>query len=157
MPKIGTEAPDFELPNQDKQLIRLSDYRGRKLVLFAFPKANTSGCNLQACSFRDEFARFETVNAQVLGISSDSSEELKLWKAQKHLQFDLLSDPNHKVLDAWGAWGYKLFLLKLPILATRSYWIIDEKGIVIDKQIDVDPEESVEKALFVLEKAVLNS
>ena len=120
MPQVGQAAPDFELLNQGGNLVRLSDYRGRRVIIFAFPKANTMGCNNQACSFRDVFPRIESRNAVVLGVSSDSVETLAAWKQQKQLQYDLLSDPGHKMLDAWDAWGFKLFLIKLPISATRS-------------------------------------
>ena len=152
MPTIGQLAPDFELMNQDGQLIKLSDYRGKKVILFAFPKANTPGCNNQACSFRDIFPQLESYNAVVLGISADSVEELKSWKTMKNLPYDLLSDPEHKVLDAWDAWGINLIIIKLSIAATRSYWVIDENGILINQQIGVRPEESVKKALAAVKK-----
>ncbi|MDE2637794.1 MAG: peroxiredoxin, partial [Chloroflexota bacterium] len=115
-------------------------------------KANTMGCNNQACSFRDVFPQIESQNAVVLGISSDSVEALSAWKRRKGLQYDLLSDPDHKMLDAWDAWGFKLFIIKLPISATRSYWVIDESGILVDQQIGVRPQESVDKALAAVER-----
>ncbi len=152
MPKVGEAAPDFELQNHDGATVRLSDYRGRRVIIFAFPKANTMGCNNQACSFRDVFPQIESQNAVVLGISSDSVEALSAWKRRTGLQYDLLSDPAHTMLDAWGAWGFKLFLIKLPISATRSYWVIDESGILVDQQIGVRPQESVDKALAAVER-----
>ena len=147
MPTIGQAAPDFELLNQDGKPVRLSDFRGRRVVIFAFPKANTMGCNNQACSFRDVFPQIEAQNAVVLGVSSDSVDVLASWKRRQKLQYDLLSDPDHKMLDAWDAWGFKLFIIKLPISATRSYWVIDEQGLLVDQQIGVRPQESVDKAL----------
>lgn len=152
MPTVGEAAPDFELQNQDGAAVRLSDYRGRPVIIFAFPKANTIGCNNQACSFRDVFPQIESQNAVVLGISSDSVEALSAWKRRQGLQYDLLSDPDHKMLDAWDAWGFNLFLIKLPISATRSYWVIDEHGILVDQQIGVRPQESVNKALAAVER-----
>lgn len=151
MPLIGEKAPDFELRNQDGKLLRLSDYRGRRVVIFAFPKANTFGCNKQACSFRDEFPRIAAQNAVVLGVSSDSSQTLAAWKKRNGLQYELLSDPEHKMLEAWEAWGVGFKLFKLPIGATRSYWVIDEQGILVDQQIGVGPAQSVEKALASVE------
>lgn len=151
MPTIGQAAPDFELQNQDGENVRLSDYRGRRVIIFAFPKANTMGCNNQACSFRDVFPQIESQNAVVLGVSSDSVEVLASWKRRQNLQYDLLSDPDHKMLEAWDAWGFKLFVIKLPISATRSYWVIDERGILVDQQIGVRPQESVDKALAAVE------
>ncbi len=147
MPQVGQAAPDFELLNQDGEAVRLSDYRGRRVIIFAFPKANTMGCNNQACSFRDVFPQIESQNAVVLGVSSDSVETLAAWKQRNQLQYDLLSDPDHKMLDAWDAWGFNLFIIKLPISATRSYWVIDEDGILVEQQIGVRPQESVDKAL----------
>ncbi len=147
MPTVGEAAPDFELLNQDGIPVRLSDFRGTRVIIFAFPKANTMGCNNQACSFRDVFPRIESHNAVVLGVSSDSVDVLAGWKQRQKLPYDLLSDPAHKMLDAWDAWGFKLFVIKLPISATRSYWVIDERGILVDQQIGVRPRESVDKAL----------
>lgn len=147
MPQVGQTAPDFELLNQDGEAVRLSDYRGRRVIIFAFPKANTMGCNNQACSFRDVFPQIESQNAVVLGVSSDSVETLAAWKQRNHLQYELLADPDHKMLDAWDAWGFNLFIIKLPISATRSYWVIDEDGILVEQQIGVRPQESVDKAL----------
>ncbi len=154
MPSIGQAAPDFELPNQDGKPVRLSDYRGQPVVIFAFPKANTMGCNNQACSFRDSFPRIESQKAVLLGVSSDSVDALAGWKRRKRLPYDLLSDPEHQMLEAWDAWGFKLFIIKLPISATRSYWVIDEHGILVDQQIGVRPQESVDKALAALERLV---
>ena len=147
MPNVGQLAPDFELQNQEGKTVHLSDYRGKKVVIFAFPKANTGGCNAQACAFRDELPRLESQNAIVLGVSTDSVETLKGWKQSKKLQYDLLSDPNHAFLEAWGAWGISvLSLIKIP-MAMRSYWVIDEQGKVIASQVGVSPSDSVEKAL----------
>lgn len=151
MPTVGQIAPDFELLNQDGIPVRLSDFRGARVIIFAFPKANTMGCNNQACSFRDVFPRIESHNAVVLGVSSDSVDVLAGWKQRQKLPYDLLSDPAHKMLDAWDAWGFKLFVIKLPISATRSYWVIDERGILVDQQIGVRPRESVDKALAAVE------
>jgi thioredoxin-dependent peroxiredoxin len=144
---VGQLAPDFELPNQDGDLVKLSDYRGKNVIMFAFPKADTSGCNIQACAFRDTFPKIEDNNAVIFGISSDTVEDLASWKVLKNLNYDLLSDVDHKVLEEWGAWGLDLKVIKLGILATRSYWVIDKDGVLADQQIGVKPEESVEKAL----------
>ncbi len=147
MPNIGQQAPDFELQNQEGKTVRLSDLRGKKVVIFAFPKANTGGCNAQACAFRDELPRMESQNAVVFGVSTDSVETLKGWKQNKKLTYDLLSDPNHTFLEAWGAWGMPILsIIKIP-MAMRSYWVIDEEGKVIASQVGVGPSDSVEKAL----------
>ncbi|MBE2267956.1 MAG: peroxiredoxin [Anaerolinea sp.] len=151
---IGELAPDFELPNQDGKNVRLSDFRGKKVVLFAFPHANTMGCNNQACGFRDEFEEFRTHNAVVLGISCDPQAVLQEWKANKNLPYDLLSDTTHEVVQAWGAWGIPMFgIIKVPMI-NRSYWVIDEDGVLIDQQINVLPGTSVKKALEAVERVI---
>ncbi len=150
MPATGQPAPQFALRNQDGQLVRLSDFRGRRVIIFAFPKANTMGCTNQACGFRDALPQIEANDAVVLGISADSESTLAKWKAERSLQYDLLSDPEHNMLDEWGAWGLDMRLIKLPMI-TRSYWVIDEDGILVEQQIGVRPQASVEKALAAVE------
>jgi len=151
MPAIGQPAPDFELPNQDGKPVRLSDYRGHKVVLFAFPRAGTSGCNAQACGFRDEFEAFESHDAVVLGVSGDSPNTLRRWKQSKRLPYDLLSDPGHTMLAAWGAFGIPLFgLFRIPMIR-RSYWVIDEHGTIVDMRSPIGPTQSVEHAIAALQ------
>jgi len=144
---LGQQAPDFELPNQDGHLVHLRDYRGKKVIVFAFPMANSSGCNAQACSFRDEFFAVQSANAVILGVSPDSTGTLRQWKIDKKLPYDLLSDAGHRMLSAWGAWGLPIMgSVKIPMV-NRSYLVLDEQGIVIDEQYKVDPRESVRLAL----------
>lgn len=150
MPTVGEPAPDFELPNQDGQPVKLSDYRGKKVILFAYPKAGTSGCTTQACGFRDELPAFEAANAVVLGISPDEPAALKKWKAKENLPYDLLSDPEHTTLEAWGAWGEKSMYGKKYFGVIRSHWVIDEEGKVIDEQVKISPKKSIEKAVKLL-------
>jgi peroxiredoxin Q/BCP len=153
MPQLGQPAPDFELPNQDGKRVRLSDYRGKKVILFVFVKANTAGCNAQVCGFRDEFPRFEEANAVVFGLSADSPETLKRWKQDKQLPYDLLSDPDYAVQKAWGARGLSLLnIVDIP-LTLRSYWLIDENGIITDRQVGATPGGSVKKALQTIKPA----
>ena len=146
MPAVGEQAPDFELKNQNGETVRLSDYRGKKVLLFAFPKAGTSGCTAQACGLRDAFPRFEEVNAVVLGISPDSPEDLKKWQQDENLPYDLLSDPDHRVLDEWGVWGEKSMYGNTYMGVIRSHWVIDENGRIADAQVKVSPADSVERA-----------
>ena len=147
MPAIGEPAPDFELSDENGTLIKLSDYRGTKVILFAYPRADTPGCTVQACGFRDSFPTVETNNAVVLGISPDPVEDLKTWKNKMGFQYPLLSDTDHSVLEAWGAWGEKTSFGKTYDGVIRSHWVIDEDGTVIDEQIKIKPEDSVRKAL----------
>jgi peroxiredoxin Q/BCP len=147
MPKIGEVAPDFELPNQDGKLVRLSDYRGKRVILFAYPKAGTEGCTKQACGFRDQFPKIEAGNAVVLGISPDEPKQLAKWKQKENLPYDLLSDPEHKVIDAWGAWGERSMYGRKFMGVIRSHWVIDEQGVIVDERIKISPKDSVAKAV----------
>ncbi len=150
MPQIGATAPDFELTNQDGQTVKLSDYRGKKVVMFAYPKAGTSGCTTQACGFRDAFPKFEAGEVVVLGISPDKPKDQLKWKQAENLPYDLLSDTEHTVLEAWDAWGEKSMYGKKYEGVIRSHWVIDEHGVIIDVQHNVKPADSVVKALQAL-------
>ncbi len=152
MPEVGKKAPAFTLLNQRGEKLKLSDYRGRKVVLFAFPKANTGGCNSQACGFSDALPEIDAEGAVVLGLSPDSPEKLAAWKDKKNLAFDLLSDPDHKVLEKWGAWGEKKLYGKTYLGVIRSHWIIDGDGMVADQNIKVSPAKSVASAIAFLAK-----
>ena len=147
MPAIGDMAPDFELRNQRGEMVKLSDFRGQKVLLFAYPKAGTSGCTVQACGFRDNFAQIETAEAVVLGLSPDEPEALEKWIEDESLQYDLLSDPEHQVLEAWQAWGERSMYGKKYMGVIRSHWIIGEDGVVLDEQLKISPKKSIEKAL----------
>ena len=147
MPAVGEQAPDFELLNQDGKSVKLSDYRGKKVILFAYPKAGTSGCTTQACGLRDNFPQFENANATVLGISPDMPDALKQWKDAENLPYDLLSDPDHAVLEAWGAWGERNMYGNKYMGVIRSHWVIDEEGKIADEQVKISPKKSIEKAV----------
>ncbi|MDX2140661.1 MAG: thioredoxin-dependent thiol peroxidase [Chloroflexota bacterium] len=147
MPAIGEMAPDFELPNQDGKTIKLSDFRGKKVIMFAFPKADTPGCTTQACGFRDSLPKLELDGVVVLGISNDEPKALLKWKQKQNLPYDLLSDPDHKVLEAWGVWVEKSMYGKKYMGTQRSHWVIGEDGKFIDVQPKVSPEDSVKLAV----------
>lgn len=150
-PRVGDLAPDFELLNQDGQPVRLSDYRGRKVILFVYPKENSLGCNAQACGFRDEFETIRASNAVVFAIGNGTPAALKDWKNAKKLPYDVLSDPDMSMIRAWGAYGVSVFgLINVPLIQ-RAYWAIDEQGRVIDARVPVGPGESVKRALQALQ------
>jgi peroxiredoxin Q/BCP len=147
MPQTATPAPDFELLNQDGQAIKLSDLRGQKVIIFAYPKAGTPGCTTQACGFREVFPQIQTHKARVFGVSPDSVQDLKKWQAEEGFPYDLLSDPDHAMMAAWGAWGERSMYGKTYMGVIRSHWVIDEEGRVLDEQIKVSPKDSVALAL----------
>jgi peroxiredoxin Q/BCP len=107
MLEVGDVAPEFELLSDDGTSIKLSDLRGKRVVLFFYPKADTPGCTTQACGFRDNFPTIEAAGATVLGISPDSPEALAKWRAKMGFPYPLLSDPDHAVADAYAVWGEK--------------------------------------------------
>ncbi|MDZ4769368.1 MAG: thioredoxin-dependent thiol peroxidase [Chloroflexota bacterium] len=150
MPNVGDLVPDFELSNQDGRMIKLSDYRGKRVVIFAYPKAGTSGCTTQACGFRDQFPKFEAHNIVILGISPDAPKLQAKWKTAESLPYDLLSDEDHQVLAQWGAWGEKQMYGKTHEGVIRSHWIIGEDGRLIDAQLNVKATDSVSKAVETL-------
>ena len=147
MISIGDQAPDIELRNQNDEPVRLADYQGKKIVLFAYPKAATPGCTKQACGFRDEFPKVEGAGAVVLGLSPDPPAKLAKWKANENFPYDLLSDPEHQMLEALGAWGERSMYGRKYMGVIRSHFVFDEKGEAIDVQLKVSPAKSVEKAV----------
>lgn len=150
MPTVGELAPDFELLNQDGESIKLSDFRGQTVILFAYPKADTPGCTTQACGLRDNFPRFQDKDATVIGISPDEPEALKKWQAKIELPYTLVSDPDHKVLEAWGAWGERNMYGNIYMGVIRSHWVIGPDGVLVDENIKISPKKSIEQAVKVV-------
>ena len=150
MPEIGDTAPDFELQNHNGETVKLSDYRGKKVLLFAYPRAGTSGCTTQACGFRDDYPRITDANAVVVGISTDPPGDNLKWKEKENLPFDLLSDPEHEILEAWGAWGERSMYGRKFMGVIRSHWVIDADGVVVDSQVKISPKKSIEKGVKAL-------
>ena len=150
MPDVDDIAPDFALPNQDGKTIRLSDFHGRRVLLFAYPKAGTSGCTKQACGFRDAYPQIQNVDAVVLGISPDVPAALRHWQEKEGLPYDLLSDPEHQTLEAWGAWGERSMYGRKYMGVIRSHWLVDAEGRIAATQVNVSPAKSVELATRLL-------
>ena len=128
---IGTPAPDFELPDQNGELRRLSDYRGQKVILYFYPKDMTSGCTKQACSFRDLMPQFRERGAVILGVSKDSVASHKKFEQTHGLPFTLLSDPELKVIQAYDVWKEKKSYGKVSMGVVRTTYLIDEAGIIV--------------------------
>jgi len=142
----GDTLPDLDLMNQDGKTVRLRDYRGRKLLLFAYPKAATPGCTKQACGFRDRLPQITAAGAAVLGLSPDQPAALKSWQEAEGLTYDLLSDPDHELLEALGAWGEKSMYGNKYMGVIRSHWVVDEEGRIEEAQVKVSPMKSIELA-----------
>ncbi|NLG28662.1 MAG: thioredoxin-dependent thiol peroxidase [Chloroflexi bacterium] len=131
MLKEGDLAPDFTLPADTGEDVTLSDFRGHKVVLYFYPRDNTPGCTTEACSFRDDHAQFMMKGAVVIGVSPDSAASHVKFKAKFGLPFHLLSDLEHKVLEAYGAWGEKTMYGKKVMGVIRSTFVIDEHGVIV--------------------------
>lgn len=130
MLEVGTKAPDFSLPDQDGKVHTLSEYVGRKIILYFYPKDNTPGCTKQACGFSELYPQFTERGAVVLGVSRDSVASHKKFQEKYHLNFTLLSDPELKVIQAYGVWQEKKNYGKVSMGVVRTTYLIDEKGMV---------------------------
>ena len=145
--QTGDPAPNFELTAENGQPISLADYRGQRVILFFYPKADTPGCTTQACGLRDNFPLFQEQNATVLGVSPDSVEKLAKWREKEQLPYHLLSDPDHAVAETYGVWGEKKMYGKPYMGIIRSHFVIDAEGNFEDVQVKVSPKKSIEKAV----------
>jgi len=150
VPAVGSMAPDFALPADDGQTVRLSDYRGRRVVLYFYPKDMTSGCTTQACGFRDNYPEIEERNAVVLGISPDGVASHVEFKSKYDLPFRLLADEGHRVAELYGVWGEKSMYGKKYFGVIRSHFLVDEEGRIADVQYNISPTDSVANALAAL-------
>jgi len=148
--KVGDLAPDFELPTDAGTTVKLSDYRGKRVVLYFYPKDDTSGCTTQACGFRDNYLAIEEKNAVVLGLSPDGVKSHQKFRTKYNLPFTLLADESNTVAEAYGVWQEKSMYGKKYMGIVRSHLVIDEQGRIIDIQLKVKPEESVTQALAAL-------
>lgn len=131
MIEIGTKAPDFTLPDQNGKNHSLSDYKGRKVILYFYPKDNTSGCAKQACGFADLYPQFIEKGAVVLGVSRDSVSSHKKFEQNYGLPFTLLSDTDRVVTETYGAWGEKKNYGKVTMGVVRTTYLIDENGVIV--------------------------
>ena len=131
MLEIGTKAPAFTLPDQNGVMHSLEDYKGRKVILYFYPKDSTAGCTKQACGFADRYPQIRAKGAVVLGISKDSVKSHKNFETKYSLPFTLLSDPDHSVIEAYDAWKEKKNYGKVSMGTLRTTYLIDEEGIIL--------------------------
>jgi peroxiredoxin Q/BCP len=145
--EVGIKAPDFTLNDQNGNPHSLSDYRGKKVILYFYPKDQTAGCIKEACSFRDRMPQFTEKGAVILGISKDTSASHKNFEEKQQLSFTLLSDPDHQVLELYDVWVEKNMYGKKVKGTERSTYLIDENGIIAKAYQKVKPADHADNVL----------
>ena len=145
--KIGDKAPNFSCQDQNGELIQLADYKGKKLVLFFYPKASTPGCTVEACNLRDNYKMFLSSGYDVLGASADSQKRQQNFINKHEFPFPLLADEEKEVSNAYGVWGPKKFMGKEYDGIHRTTFVIDEKGIIEEVISKVKTKEHTSQIL----------
>jgi peroxiredoxin Q/BCP len=151
MPKVGELAPDFEVLNDQGEVVHLSDFRGKNIVLYFYPRADTPGCTKEACAFRDDYSAFEKAGVTILGVSPDSVKDQVKFKQKYDLPFSLLADEDHSISGAYGVWGLKKFMGREYEGVFRTTFLIDEKGAIRQVFEKVKPAEHSQEILAALE------
>jgi peroxiredoxin Q/BCP len=149
----GDKAPTFTLPDADGKTVSLSDYKGSRVIVYFYPAAATPGCTKQACDFRDSLAELNGAGLDVVGISPDKPEKLAKFRDAEGLTFPLLSDPERKVLAAYGAFGEKKMYGKTVQGVIRSTFVVDEKGKIAEAQYNVKAAHTSTKIQKILDQA----
>ncbi len=152
MLKVGTKAPEFTLPDQNGEMHSLSDYRGKKVVLYFYPRDNTAGCTKQACAFGELLPQFTEKGAVVLGVSKDSVRSHKNFETKYELPFTLLSDPDRSAIEAYDVWHEKKMYGKVSYGVVRTTYLIDENGIIVKAQEKVKPAQNPADMLAALDE-----
>jgi peroxiredoxin Q/BCP len=143
----GTLAPDFDLQDQYGTSHKLSEYRGKRVVLYFYPKDDTPGCTTEACGFRDNFIDYKMAGITVIGISKDTVKSHAKFAEKFELPFTLLADPDHKVSELYGVWGEKTFMGKKTMGINRTTFLIDEEGKLKEIMPKVNPKGHAEDVL----------
>jgi peroxiredoxin Q/BCP len=147
----NTPAPAFELPDQDGKLVKLSDFKGKSVVIYFYPRALTPGCTVQACALRDGLDEFAQRNVVVLGISPDKPKVLKKFETQEDLNFRLLSDESHSVAESYGAWQEKSMYGKKYMGMARISYLISPAGTILHVLPKVDPKTHYEALIKLID------
>ena len=148
--EVGDKAPAFSLPDADGNTVKLSDYKGRRVIVYFYPAASTPGCTKQACDFRDSLSELNGAGLDVVGISPDKPAKLAKFRDDQKLTFPLLSDPDREVLTAWGAYGEKTMYGKTVLGVIRSTFVVDEKGKIAEAQYNVKAAHTTTKIQKIL-------
>ena len=151
MLKIGDTAPDFALPDANGSIVSLKDFRGKKVVLYFYPKDNTPGCTRQACAFAENYAAFNSRNIVVIGISKDSVASHRKFADKYNLPFILLADPELAAIQAYGVWQEKKLYGKVSMGVVRTTFIIDENGNIAKVMPKVKPDTNAAEILSELQ------
>jgi len=146
----GMKAPDFVLPDETGMERKLSDYLGKPLILYFYPKDDTPGCTKEACGFRDDYSQYESVDVNIVGVSPDSPEKHTKFKNKYNLPFTLLADENHEVADKYGVWGLKKMAGREYYGIKRTTFLIDRDGTIKKVFKNVKPAEHSAQILAVL-------
>ena len=153
MLEAGTKAPDFELPDQNGELHKLSEYLGKKVILYFYPRDNTPGCTKQACGFSERYPQISEKGAVVLGVSKDSVASHKRFEEKYGLAFTILSDTERKVIEAYDVWKEKKNYGKVSMGVVRSTYVIDEKGVIEKVFEKAKPDTNAQEILEYLDLA----
>lgn len=147
MLEVGTKAPEFTLPDQNGEMHSLADYRGKKVILYFYPKDNTAGCSKQACGYSERYPQFVEKGAVVLGISKDTVASHKKFEEKYGLAFTILADPEREVIEAYDVWKEKKSYGKVSMGVVRTTYLIDEEGIIVKAFGKVKAADDAEKML----------
>lgn len=150
--KEGLAAPAFSANDQDGKPVSLDEYRGRKVVLYFYPKDDTPGCTKEACAFRDNFPNFTTIGVDILGVSVDNETKHKKFAEKFNLPFRLVADPDKQIVEAYGVWGQKKFMGREYMGTSRVTYLINEQGVIEKVWPKVKPDEHAEELLKYLQQ-----
>ena len=150
MLEAGMKAPEFTLPDKDGNMVSLTDFAGKKVVLYFYPRDNTPGCTRQACAFAGAYEKFKSISAVVIGVSKDSEASHRKFAEKHGLPFLLLSDPERSAIEAYGVWQEKKNYGKVSMGVVRSTFVIDENGVIEKVMPKVKPDTNAAEVLAYL-------